>query len=78
MSDKNPAIEISTPEALILKIADILKKDPEIDVELLAILSEHILKISPEKIAVNDAMSDIETLAIKRTEGSNNDTVDHN
>ena len=63
MQDKH-----NTLKALIIKMADDLRESNETDVELLDILSEHILTITPSDNAVNDAVDDIEVLAKERVE----------
>jgi hypothetical protein len=70
--------EFSTPETIILRTTDALRKLEGADDALVSILAENILTMKPANTAVVDAVKAIEKLAAKRAEGaedeqSNND-----
>jgi len=77
MNTESPEDNLEVPEDLIITVVDQLRGDTTNDLELLDILSEHIMKISPAETAVKDATSAIEALATKRVEEPN-DPIDHN
>ena len=54
-----------------------LREVGQVDIELLDILSEHIVKMAPTETAVNDAIKAIEALAEKRAEEHNNGPANH-
>ena len=60
----------STVDELLQEAIDELRKDENIDVDLLEILVKHILVESPADTAVANAVKQIETLATERAEGN--------
>lgn len=66
-----------TNEQLITKAISSLENDNTTDASLLKVLSGHILTLSPKSTAVNDAAREIEALAEKRAEESENAPTDH-
>lgn len=77
MTDEAPPDNSATPETLIARTARSLRDADGTDVELLDILSKHILTVRPAETAINKAVSAIEALAAKRAESSDNGALDH-
>jgi hypothetical protein len=67
----NPAAQedLPTPETLISGTVAALRNCEATDTELLDILAEHILTMTPAANGVTDAASAIEALAARRAEG---------
>jgi hypothetical protein len=76
-SDESIGVQ-PTNEQLIAKAVATLESDSETDIELLNVLSEHILRVNPKGTAVSDAVMEIEALAEKRSEEVEDDHTDNN
>ncbi len=77
MPDETSPDDPQTPEALIARTVNTLREADGTDVELLDILSEHVLTVTPSKTDLSDAVSAIETLAAERAETPDNGTANH-
>lgn len=66
-----------TNEQLLAKAVSTLENDHKTDASLLKVLSEHIVRLNPESTAVSDSVREIEALAEKRAEESDDDPADH-
>ncbi|ADJ29241.1 hypothetical protein Nwat_2426 [Nitrosococcus watsonii C-113] len=78
MEDIDAKEETITPEALITEFLKDMRGTEGTDVELLDILSEHILTVTPSETAVNCAASAIEVLAKERAEVLGGSSSNHN
>ena len=58
-----------TARQIIDKTIDVLRQDRKVDARLLNILAKHIVTLSPSKTAVDQAVADIEELAVERGNG---------
>jgi hypothetical protein len=77
MSNEGSTTTQVTTNQVVATVVAKLRDDVQIDIELLDILSEHIVKMAPAETAVNDAIKAIETLAEKRAEEHNNGPANH-
>lgn len=66
-----------TNEHLLAKTVSTLESDDKTDASLLRVLSEHIVRLNPKSTAVSDSVREIEALAEKRAEESEDDPADH-
>ena len=67
----------STTDRLITDIISNLQNDDQMDVTVLNILSDNIVKLAPSETAVNDAVKALEALAAKRAKEPGDDPADH-
>lgn len=64
-------------EQLVANVVSSLENDHKTDASLLKVLSEHIVRLNPKSTAVSDSVREIEALAEKRAEESEDDPADH-
>lgn len=72
MSNKGSTTTQVTTNQVVATVVSKLRHDVQVDIELLDILSEHIVTMAPAETAVNDAIKAIEVLAEKRAEEPDN------
>lgn len=72
-----PQEGLSSPETLISNAIEALRNAEGTDIDLLDILSRHIVTMNPAGSAIADAMTDIEALAAKRAGETNDDGANH-
>ena len=70
MEEDNATTNAEEHEKLIAKTLGALREESETDVDLVDILSAHIVRLDPAGTAVDDALKAVETLAKQRTEES--------
>jgi len=72
-NDEISGEELPAPKSLISQMVNSLQSDKDTDVELLEILSAHILTMTPAATAVSDAAKQINLLAARRAEAKQGD-----
>ena len=68
MEEANATNPLEEHEKLITNTLAALGQVSDIDIQLLAILAAHIVRLEPAKTGVDDALKAIELLAIQRAE----------
>lgn len=62
-----PAVDVvETPEAFLIGVAAALKSSDDVDADLAAILSDHLLTVTPNDNVIANAKAAILTLAAER------------
>lgn len=66
--DKHENEEFADSDKIITDVINSIRRQDGIDAELLDILTKHITKLSPADDAVEQAISEIQVLATRRSE----------